>query len=990
MTRGLVLVLTVLTGFTGLVYEVAWQKYLATLLGSHSEATASVLGIFLGGLSVGYALFGRASRWLAARRRAGLASQPLAVYGAVEASIGVWALLFPVSFAAVQAISLWMPLAAPGLAFALDVGLCALLIGPPSVLMGATIPLLTQALSRSVEGSTRIHALIYASNTAGAFFGALAAGFFLVPALGLAGCVIAMGLVNVAVGGAFLALGRLGRGAARAAAAPDAARAVASGAVGSSAIASGASASGAVGSSAIATGAAGAATRAALAPRTRGALAATALLAGFAMMALQTTLNRIGALSLGASHFTFAIVVATFVFCISIGSLAVSAFARIHWSAIVASQWALVLVLLAAYPRVEDAPYYAHWIRSLFASHDGSFYPYQISIFLALFAACCVPLALSGAMLPLLFHHLRDEVRDLGGVAGRLYSWNTVGSLLGALLGGYALLYWLDLDQIYGLAVAALAAGAALLTAVIRPRLAVAGALLLACVALTLSTQRPWDTRKLIAGSFRLRDATVTTPLGAEVFFADLVRRYGDEGFQLFYDDDPTVSVSVIRSQIAGQWTRSIMVNGKSDGNIPYDNQTTGLLALLPALFSANAERAFVIGYGTGMSVGELAALDSIREVVVAEISSGVMRAAPLFEDWNRGALASPKTRIIRADAYRALLRSEGDYDVIVSEPSNPWLTGVENVFALEFLEAAKRRLRPGGVYAQWFQKYDSNQQSVELVLNTYRQVFERVSVWSGGSEDLILLGFDDRAPAPGIDELVRSLARADFQRQLGAIAIEGIPALLAHEVVPLGVVHEADLPAALHTLRHPRLSHTAARGFFAGKPAQLRAMLTAASVRLGAENSLLRSYARHYGGRLPDDLRATFAREVCRLHARRCAAVLAQWRHDDPASSALEQTISWAQRDKARREELDGGKLDLLAALFDAANFPDAPGTYASARRLTKLFADYYEHSAPFDVRVLADSWWRCTGDDRCESVGSRYREMGTSRSATAARFRP
>jgi predicted membrane-bound spermidine synthase len=960
MTRGLVLVLTLLTGFTGLVYEVAWQKYLATLLGSHSAATASVLGIFLGGLSVGYALFGRVSRGLVERSRGGSALNPLAVYGAVEAFIGVWALLFPISFAVVQAISLWIPLAAPGVSFAFDVGLSALLIGPPSILMGATIPLLTQALSRSVDDSTRVHALIYASNTAGAFIGALAAGFLLIPTLGLGGCVIAMGLVNTAVGGVFIALSRLSQSTA--CRLPVVADSLDS----------------------------APAPNSTLTAHARIGLAGAALLAGFAMMALQTTLNRVGALSLGASHFTFSIIVATFVFCISVGSFAVSAFARIHWSAIIVSQWALVLILIAAYPHVGDGPYFAHLIRSLFANHDGSFYPYQISIFIALFAVCLIPLALSGAMLPLLFHHLRNEVGDLGGVAGRLYSWNTVGSLFGALLGGYALLYWFDLHQIYRLAVVALAAGAAILTVVIRPRLGVAGALLFAFVILAVSMQPAWDARNLVAGAFRMRDATVTTPLGAEVFFADLTQRNREEGFLLFYDDDPTMSVAVTRGRFADQPARSIVVNGKSDGNIPSDNQTTGLLALLPALFSAKTERAFVIGYGTGMSVGELVTLDSIREVVVAEISTGVMSAAPLFEAMNRQALSSPKTKVIRGDAYRALLRSEGDYDIIVSEPSNPWVTGVENVFALEFLEAARRRLRPGGVYAQWFHNYETNRESIELVLNTYRRVFERVSIWNGKSNDLILLGFDDRAPTPGIDKLVQSLSRADFQRQLGAIAIDGIPALLAHEVIPLGVVHAASLPTELHTLRHPRLSHSAARGFFTGEAAELPPMLNSASARLGSESSLLRSYATHFDGRLPDPLRATFAREVCRLHEKRCATVLAEWLHDDPESAALQATIAWARQNESIQEELEDDRLQLVTRFFDAENFKDAPTTYASSRHLTKSFTDYYEYSAPFDIDVLSDSWWRCTGDDRCESAGARYREMGASRSASAGRTGP
>ena len=187
------LTLTLLTGFSGLVYEVAWQKYLAMLLGSHAEATAAVLGIFLGGLSVGYALFGRLTRRVVERAQTrGEPPRLLYIYALVEAGIGLYALLFPWIFTLAQQLSLLGPTGA-GTGFAFDIGLSALLLGLPTVLMGGTIPILTLALSGSLERATRVHAWVYGVNTAGAFAGALAGGFVLIPLLGLDAVIYAMG-----------------------------------------------------------------------------------------------------------------------------------------------------------------------------------------------------------------------------------------------------------------------------------------------------------------------------------------------------------------------------------------------------------------------------------------------------------------------------------------------------------------------------------------------------------------------------------------------------------------------------------------------------------------------------------------------------------------------------------------------------------------------------------------------------------------------------
>lgn len=954
MARRPALVLTLLTGFSGLVYEVAWQKYVASLLGSHSEATAAVLGLFLGGLSLGYALFGRVSKRIA-ERSGGRKGQLLLVYGFVEAAIGGLALAFPWLFSAIQAFSLWLPVTSSGLSFALDVMLSALLIGPPAVLMGGTIPLLTQALARDIEDATRFHALVYGFNTAGAFAGALAAGFFVLPALGLAGSVVAMGLVNLGAGLIFVVLGlRAAEGGAPVAAA----------------------------------GSTTTKEIPALGARAYAGFAVTALLAGFAMMALQTTLNRVGGLAMGASHFTFAMVVATFVLCIALGSLAVSLLPRIHPALVALSQWALVIYLVVLYGVVEDAPYYAHVIRALFTSERASFYPYHFAIFLGLLVVVLVPLALSGALLPLLFHHLRDKVGDLGAVAGRLYSWNTVGSLLGALLGGYALFFWLDLHHIYRLAVVALAAGAAILTVLVLPDRRKLAVVALGLLLVAVVSQPNWDPRKLAVGAFREHEPMPVSFLGPEVFFAHFQDRYDGSDYVRFYDDDPSISVAVFDGVTkSGERTRAIVNNGKVDGLIPMDDLTMALAALLPAMFNPSAERSFVIGYGTGLTVGVLAALDSTREVVVAEISSGVIAAAPLFEEMNRGAAASPKTRLVRGDAYRTLLRSEGAYDIIISEPSNPWVTGVEMLYSEEFLRAARRRLNPGGIYAQWIHTYETDPASIELVLNTYRRVFDHVAIWYGEAFDLILLGFADDHVTLDLDFVEKQFQRPDIRAQMQDIGIGSFPKLLAHEVVPLGVVAEARLEDQVHTIGHPILSHRAARAFFAGKHSRLPPTLHREAARLGAQNSLVRRYAERFGGRLPDPVRAQVVSEVCHLDGPRCATLFAQWRYEAPGSPELPRLLARMRHSPAVADQLSPDRLAKLTWLFDAGTLPDVPYDYKSAARGSRLFVDHYHHAAPFDGRALAVIWSRCSGDDRCQNGADLHRDMGTPRRGVSDR---
>lgn len=938
MFRLACLLLTVVTGLTALVYQAAWQKYLTALLGSDSEATVVVLGVFLGGLSGGYSLFGRVSRLLADDPRS--SSKPrrlLTAYGLVEGAIGLWALLFPLLFAVSRSFSLGVPGDSDLLAFALDIVLTAVLIGPPAVLMGGTVPLLTQALARGLDDATRFHALVYAFNTTGAFAGALVGGFVVLPRFGLNRVVVGMGLINLVAGLILIALGRTAQSAP--AAAPARAPTVVP-----------------------------------ISARRLASAVTVALLSGCAMLTLQVVINRVAAFSFGSSPFTFSIVVATFVSCIAAGSFAVSALPRIPASLLPATQWGLVACLILIYAALSDAPYWAHVVRSVFRDDPAAFYPFWLTVLVLLIGVLLVPLALSGALLPLLFDRLRREAGTLGRVAGQVYSWNTVGSLLGALGGGYALLYWLDLHQVYRLSVLALAAAATLLSLEAWPwrKTVFAG---LGLTAIVLALLPAWRPERLASGLFYERQPGSATYRGPDAFFSGFLV----DGLTVaFYEDDPVASIAVIDiPRPAASTIRALFINGKNDSALPGDHQTTGLLALLPALFAEKCERAFVVGYGTGKTVGELAALESVREVVVAEISRGVVHAAPLFEPHNEQAMANRKTRVIRSDAFRALQRSSGEFDIVSSEPSNPWVAGVEALYSREFFTAARERLSAGGVFVQWIHTYDLDDDTLGLVLQTFRQVFGGVAVWHGAAQDLLLLGFKGE-PVIDVDRFLARWNRPDYRAATARIQLADLPAFLAHEVLPVGVVDAMELPDTIHTLLHPVLNHRATRAFFVGSEGQLPLAFERKAAEAGAKNSL----ARRLMARLPPELREGFRSriidETCVHRPRHCATLLAQWQSESPDSPALAQTL-YRVRQTAAAQEVSAGLLSKLSTLFDASGTADVPGEYDYVRRIARSFGDYYHHAAPFDAEALHGALRRC-GEPRCGSLRAETENWGIS----------
>ena len=245
-----------------------------------------------------------------------------------------------------------------------------------------------------------------------------------------------------------------------------------------------------------------------------------------------------------------------------------SALPRIPPSLLLVNLWGLVILLYLLYGFLPQAPYWIHVLRTFVSgTRTVPSCRFQAAGFVSVLMTIGPAVILSGAVLPLLFHALRHEVGDLGAVAGRLYSWNTVGSLVGALLGGYALFFWLDLHHVYRLAVGALVAAAALLTAR-RAELPtpLAATMLVGLFWGALALQAPWAPELLSAGLFRQRTPQGLTALGPAAAAALLGQQK-----VVFYDDDPTASIAVKEDVVAGALSRSVVTNGKSDSNTHLD-----------------------------------------------------------------------------------------------------------------------------------------------------------------------------------------------------------------------------------------------------------------------------------------------------------------------------------------------------------------------------------------------------------------------------------
>ncbi|MCX6553027.1 MAG: fused MFS/spermidine synthase, partial [Acidobacteria bacterium] len=493
-------------------------------------------------------------------------------------------------------------------------------------------------------------------------------------------------------------------------------------------------------------------------------------LSGFATLVYEIAWVRVLSLLVGPTTYAFAATLVTLIAGIGCGSLIGSRLAGRSrrpalWLSITMAATAMVTSWSTAVvgrnvPRLlaEPLSQLAPALAGLLSGHA------------VLVAALIVPTALGlGVGFPLALELLGSEA----GVArrvGMVYAVNTLAALAGSLVAGFIAIPLLSLQPTLQLVSAMLLLGASVVIAGVKlpPRLRVVGVAVVALAVLPIVWNPQWDRDVLASGVYKY--ARRSTP-GLDPM-ATL-----RAGKLLYYRDGAASTVSVKR--LTG--VISMSIDGKIDASSSGDMLTQKVLAHLPLLLHPDPRQVLVIGLGSGVTAAS-ALVHPIARLDVVEISPEVVQASQYFKAQNRGALRDPRTHLILGDGRSHLLLSRRQYDVIVSEPSNPWMAGVAALFTREFFAAARERLAPGGVICQWAHTYDISEHDLRSIVATFRSVFPQGTMWLLGEGDVLLVASNSPLDVR-LDGLTASWRRSGVAADLGEASVLEPFALLSQYV---------------------------------------------------------------------------------------------------------------------------------------------------------------------------------------------------------------
>lgn len=702
--RNLVLWFFFFSGFSGLIYEVVWARLLERVMGASVYSITTVLTVYMAGLGLGSFLAGR----IVDRR-----SDSLRLYGLLEGAIGIscvlvpalLVLLAPVYRAAYQ--SLDASFQTLTLVRFLISGLVLII---PTTLMGATLPVLSRYLATRLDTLGETVGRLYAINTFGAVVGSFAAGFVLMPRLGIMGAIFFAASINVIIA---LLVFTVARGAGEQAVAAEPSRA----AQGERATrvreresARGGSAAGGRSSS-----------------RLIALILVAFAISGFAAMVYQVAWMRSLSLVIGSSVYAVSLTLTAYILGLALGASIVSRFVD-RWEHLA---WRLGNIeigigaaALIVVPVLGRLPLAMIGVVERFSDSFGALMAAEFGI---VFLVILVPTVLMGGVFPLVVRICTRRLEAVGRSVGTVYASNTVGAIAGSFVGGFVFIPWLGIQGAISVAVAlSLALGAVLTVADttlggLRRFAPAAVAVLLLAVVLPLMPA--WDPVIMSSGSYLYAEMYSSQADAWNLTDEDAIRSLG----AVLYHKEGVATTVTVRQARSDIYLQS---NGKTEASTGPDMRTQKLLAHAPMMLHPDPKDVLVIGLASGVTVG--AALSYPIDVVdCVEIAPAMIEvASTFFAEANGHCMEDPRLNMIIEDGRNHVEFTSKKYDVMISQPSNPWIVGISNLFTREFFQMARDRMNDGGIVGMWFQAYNMTEGQFRMIARTFADVFDSATVW--------------------------------------------------------------------------------------------------------------------------------------------------------------------------------------------------------------------------------------------------------------------
>jgi spermidine synthase len=709
----------IFSGATALVYEVLWARMLGHVFGATTLAVSTVLAAFMGGLALGSALAGRFSSKL---------GRPLIAYGVIELLIAAYAVIVPFLFGWVDNLYayVWQQFHPGFFAFSIWRFLLSfLMLLVPTSLMGATLPVLSAALLRDPAYSSNSVTRLYAFNLIGAIGGTLAAGFVFLPLLGVRSTVFLAASTNLVVALVAIFAGRLsplvryiqtsaGDSAQQEETEVEMGR-----------------------------------TTARLDVESQRFWMLCAVASGFVTISTQVAWTRLLSMIIGSSTYAFSIVVALFLIGLAVGAYLVGRkdYATTLRRMIFRLELMTAITLLLSTAMVAYLP---GWVVSVGLRLEVDSWSELLALQTAAAALLILlPAILMGTAMPLVLTWASGQGRaGVVRLIGRSYAVNTLGAISGAFLAGFILIpkATTRFTLLFAAALCLMVAGFAYQPKETARDPALAKALVLGlsfALVLTVMLVLPIlniPRMNLDALSIGAYDSLIRVLAKTRAIGDDIQMDATGEHQLLMYEEGTTSTVTVRKD-----WgSTSMAINGRTNGSDLADMPTQIMLGQIPILLAPNTRQGLLVGFATGVSAGSMlqSPLESLECI---ELEPATVKASRFFEHVNNRPLNDPRLKLIIDDARTYLRVTTTRYDMIVSEPSHPWVPGTANLFTKEFFELGRSRLSESGIFAQWLQIYQLSTASLRSVLATYTSVFPHVMMFRiGGAvkgKDLILVG---------------------------------------------------------------------------------------------------------------------------------------------------------------------------------------------------------------------------------------------------------